>query len=48
MLSNKLAFAALTLIAEIAYFGLAGRGPEPGLLKELVAYEEPEDLLPEL
>jgi uncharacterized membrane protein SpoIIM required for sporulation len=44
----KLVFAAMTLIGEVAYFALAGRGPEPGLLRELVAYEEPEEALPPL
>lgn len=37
----KLLFAGLTAVGLVLYFGLAGRGPEPGLLKELAAYEEP-------
>src|SRR5205823_9217670 len=44
----KLVFAVTLLIAEIAYFGLAGRGPQPGLLKELAAYDEPAEALPRL
>ena len=44
----KLLFAALTFIGLIAYFGLGGRGPEPGLLRELVAYDEPPERLPAL
>ena len=44
----KLLFAALTLIGEIAYFALAGRGPEPGKLKEFLTYEDPPDELPAL
>lgn len=44
----KLLFAAGTLLAEVLYFGYAGRGPEPGLLKELVAYDEPRERLPAL
>lgn len=35
----KLLFAFLTLAAEVAYFGWAGRGPQPGLLKEMLEYE---------
>jgi uncharacterized membrane protein SpoIIM required for sporulation len=42
----KLAFAALTAAAEVAYFGFWGRGAEPGLLRELIAYEEPPAALP--
>jgi uncharacterized membrane protein SpoIIM required for sporulation len=42
----KLGFAALTLIAQIGYFTLAGRGPQPGLLKELAAYDEETVSLP--
>lgn len=34
----KLSFAALTLLAEILFFTRGGRGPQPGLLKELAAY----------
>jgi len=44
----KLVFAAGTLLAEVLYFGYAGRGPEPGLLKEFVAYDEPQKQLPSL
>jgi hypothetical protein len=38
----------LTLIAQTWYFARAGRGPEPGLLKELIAYEETPKALPTL
>lgn len=44
----KLAFAAMTLIAEVAYFSLAGRGPEPGLLRNLGTEDGLADQLPEL
>ena len=42
----KLGFAGLTLVALVLYFTRAGRGPEPGLLKELIAYEETSEDLP--
>jgi uncharacterized membrane protein SpoIIM required for sporulation len=44
----KLAFAALTLVGLVAYFTFAGRGPEPGLLKEFLAYEGAPEKLPDL
>ncbi|MCC2670876.1 MAG: protein of unknown function transrane [Armatimonadetes bacterium] len=44
----KLAFAMLTLVAQTWYFARGGRGPEPGLLKELIAYEEAPKVLPAL
>ena len=44
----KLGFAMVTLVAEVWYFARAGRGPEPGLLKELIAYEETPKVLPSL
>jgi uncharacterized membrane protein SpoIIM required for sporulation len=44
----KLTFAATTLIAELWYFLRAGRGPEPGLLKQFLAYEETPEELPAL
>lgn len=44
----KLSFAALTLVAEVFYFTRAGRGPEPGLLKEFLEYEGPVERLPSL
>jgi uncharacterized membrane protein SpoIIM required for sporulation len=41
----KLLFAFLTLGAEIAFFAFGGRGPQPGLLKDLLRYEDaPKDL----
>jgi uncharacterized membrane protein SpoIIM required for sporulation len=42
----KLAFAGFTLVGLVLYFMRAGRGPEPGLLKELLAYEETPEELP--
>jgi uncharacterized membrane protein SpoIIM required for sporulation len=44
----KLIFAALSLAALAAYVGLAGRGPQPGLLRELAGYQEPRERLPVL
>ncbi len=44
----KLCFALITLAGEIAYFTLCGRGPEPGLLREALAYDAGSDRLPEL
>ena len=44
----KLVFAALTVIAMIFYFGWGGRGPEPGLLSRMLAYEEEPEELPAL
>lgn len=44
----KLAFAAGTLVAEVFYFTWGGRGAAPGVLKELIAYEEPPRRLPSL
>lgn len=44
----KLLFAFLTLGAEVAYFGFAGRGPQPGLLREMLQYEETPKELPAL
>lgn len=44
----KLCFALLTLAAEIAYFTLCGRGPEPGLLRDYLAGDQPDARLPEL
>lgn len=34
----KLFFAACTLVAEVLFFTMGGRGPHPGMLKELAAY----------
>lgn len=44
----KLVFAFLTLGAEIAFFSLGGRGPQPGLLKDLLKYEDAPRELPTL
>lgn len=44
----KLAFAFLTLGAEVAYFGFAGRGPQPGMLRDMLQYEEAPKELPAL
>jgi len=44
----KLTFAAATLVAQTWYFARAGRGPEPGLLKALITYEEEPKKLPAL
>ncbi|MFN3649466.1 MAG: stage II sporulation protein M [Armatimonadota bacterium] len=44
----KLLFAALTAVGLVAYFGLAGRGPQPGLLRDFLAAEERRTALPEL
>jgi hypothetical protein len=44
----KLIFAGLTVVGMGAYFTLAGRGPEPGLLREWLAYEEKPHHLPQL
>lgn len=43
----KLIFAACTLVAEGLFFSLAGRGPEPGILKDLAGYSaDQKDLTP--
>jgi len=44
----KLSFAVGTLIAQTAYFALCGRGPQPGLLREFLAYEDTPKELPAL
>lgn len=44
----KLCFAAATLVGLTAYMALAGRGPEPGLLHDFLAYEERPKELPSL
>ena len=44
----KLAFAGLTLVAEVLYFGLAGRGTRPGVLKDLLRYDETDAAAPAL
>jgi uncharacterized membrane protein SpoIIM required for sporulation len=44
----KILFAFMTQGAEIAYFGFAGRGPQPGLLKQMLKYEETPEKLPTL
>lgn len=44
----KLAFALGTLVGLVVYFARGGRGPEPGLLKDLIAYEEAPKQLPVL
>jgi uncharacterized membrane protein SpoIIM required for sporulation len=44
----KLLFALAMFCAEVAYLALAGRGPEPGLLREILAHGEERKELPAL
>jgi uncharacterized membrane protein SpoIIM required for sporulation len=44
----KLAFAFMTFIAEIAYFGFAGRGPQPGLLHDALQQDRERPAMPAL
>ncbi len=44
----KLVFAAFTVVAMVLYFGWCGRGSDPGLLHDLLTYEERAEELPAL